>query len=360
MKRHGVLLFVLLATSAWISNCQWGMVNEQAVATEVASTVAARLTAHADATAAALAAATPGAAAVQQPSPTSSPEPATPTATPTATPSATATPTRVPTATPFPTRTPTPTATATRCLPGATFVSDVSVLDGTQIKPGAGFTKTWRMHSDGCAAWPAGSVWVFVKGDQMGAPASVPVPATSLTGTIDISVQMVAPGTPGNYKGIWQLQGADGTRFGDQAYVSIVVPLSPPRQLKTGVIIRQAGARNGQGQLSIDNGLDLDAVAVLQRNDNNVLVAVYVRGKDSYTLTSIPDGTYELYFTLGEDWDSTEARFTRRRNLSRFDDPLPFHTTATTYSTWSVTLHPVAGGTAGTETVPEGEFPDLK
>jgi Ig-like domain from next to BRCA1 gene len=239
-------------------------------------------------------------------------------------------------------------------------VSDVTVPDGTQFQPGAQFTKTWRMRSNGCAAWPVGSVWAFVEGDQMGAPASVPVSTTSIAGTIDISVQMTTPGTPGTYIGTWQLQGPDGTRFGDQAYVSIVVPLSPPRQLETGTIVHQAGARNGDGQLGIENGLDLDAVAVLQRNDSAVLFAVYVRGRDSFTLTNIPDGTYDLYFTLGEDWDSTNAKFTRRRNLSRFDDLFPFRTTSTTYSIWNVTLHPVVGGTAGSESVPEGEFPDLK
>jgi len=360
MKRRGTLLFILLVAAAMVPGCRLGMVDEQGVATEVAGTVIARSTARVGALPTALVTRAPGATPTPQPSPTSSREPATPTALPTATPSVTPTATRAPTATPRPTRTPTRTATATPCLPGAGFVSDVTVPDGTQLQPGAQFTKAWRMRSNGCAAWPAGSVWAFVDGDQMGAPTSVPVSTVPIAGTIDISVQMTAPGTPGTYMGTWQLQSPDGTRFGDQAYVSIVVPLLPPRQLKTGTIIRQAGARNGQGQLSIGNGLDLDAVAVLQRNDSAVLVAVYVRGQDSFTLTSIPDGTYELYFTLGEDWDSTEAKFTRRRNLSRFDDPFPFQTTATTYSTWSVTLHPVAGGTAGTESVPEGEFPDLR
>jgi len=128
----------------------------------------------------------------------------------------------------------------------------------------------------------------------------------------------------------------------------------------TGTVIHEVGSRNGEGELRIENGLDLDAVAVLSRIDGASVVAIYVLNHGNFTITGIQDGTYELYFTLGEDWDSERTRFTRRRSLSRFDDPFGFTTTATTYTAWTVTLHPVEGGTAETEPVPEDEFPDLK
>jgi hypothetical protein len=186
------------------------------------------------------------------------------------------------------------------------------------------------------------------------------VPNTPLGSTADISVDMVAPETPGTYKGTWQMQTPDGAAFGDQAYLMIVVPELPPRRLATGTIISEVGSRNGEGELRVENGLDLDAVAVLSRPDGTWMVAVYIQNHDNLTITQVQDGTYELYFTLGEDWDSQEARFTRRRSLSRFEDPFNFNTTATTHTVWSVTLHSVAGGTADTEPIPEGEFPDLK
>ncbi|OQY16467.1 MAG: hypothetical protein B6I35_15810 [Anaerolineaceae bacterium 4572_32.2] len=149
---------------------------------------------------------------------------ATPTSTRTPTPSRTATPTRTPTPTRAPTNTPTPTP----CLPAVSFVADVTVPDGTTFLPGEGFTKTWRVRSSGCAAWPAGSVWAFVSGEQMGAPDSVPVPDTPLDGTADISVSMSAPGSLGDYKGYWQMQTPAGVPFGDQLYVMIVVSAPTP------------------------------------------------------------------------------------------------------------------------------------
>jgi hypothetical protein len=156
------------------------------------------------------------------------------------------------------------------------------------------------------------------------------------------------------------MQGPDGARFGAQAYVMIVVPLPPPRRLATGTIVGEVGSRDGKGQLTVENGLDLDAVAILSGLDEQTLIAVYVQADDSFTLTGIRDGTYDLYFSLGEDWDSEQAEFTRRVRRSRFEESFSFRTTATTYTGWTVTLHPVAGGTAETEPVPEDEFPPLK
>ena len=306
-----------------------------------------------------------------QPTNTFTPEPTNtptsePTDTPTLEPTDTPTPEPTDTPTPEPTDTPTPmptatyTPTPTPCLPDADFVEDVTVPDGTVFGPGERFSKTWRLLSSGCAPWPAGTTWIFVSGAQMGAPGGITVPNTSLGSTADIAVEMVAPEAPGTYTGYWQMRDSDGTPFGDQALVMIVVPTQPPRRTATGTIIREVGNRNGMGELTIDNGRELDAVAVLSRLDGTPMTAVYVQSYDRFTITGIQDGTCDLYFALGEDWDSEQAVFTRRTSLYRFEKPLDFVTSALTYSTWSVTLHGVEKGTARTELVSEEEFPDLK
>jgi len=136
-------------------------------------------------------------------------------------------------------------------------------------------------------------------------------------------------------------------------------PTSPPRRLETGTVLSQVGNKDGMGELSIENGLDLDAVAILKQIGSDWQFGVWITNHTSYTIMGIPDSTYELYFSFGEDWDGEQRKFTRRTNRSRFEDLFPYETTDTTYSTWSVTLHPVAGGSAETESVPEGQFPDL-
>jgi len=150
----------------------------------------------------------------------------------------TPTPTHSPTPTPLPTATsiptppsPTDSPTPTPCLPDATFVADVTVPDGTTLMPGETFEKVWRIRSSGCAPWPAGTRWVFVTGDRMGAPEAVEVVDTPVGGAADIAVLMVAPDAPGTYKGYWQMQAPDGALFGERVHVQVVV--SEPTPLPT-------------------------------------------------------------------------------------------------------------------------------
>jgi hypothetical protein len=156
---------------------------------------------------------------IPQPLTATPPPPPPPTATPPPGPAATATP-----AGEEPTVDPTATDTPEPDEPDAEYVSDVSVPDGTEFPPGKAFTKIWRLSSSGGRVWPDGARLTFVSGDQMGAPASVPVPKTAVGSTADVSVEMVAPDKPGTYKGIWQMADKDGNRFGDQVFVVIVVP----------------------------------------------------------------------------------------------------------------------------------------
>jgi len=112
----------------------------------------------------------------------------------------------------------------------------------------------------------------------------------------------------------------------------------------------------GSGKLKVENGLDLDAVAILSssKEPKDPLMAVYIQANDSYTIREIKGGTYVLYFALGEDWDSCLGKFTAKTTYERFEDEFNF----TRYD-YEVTLHPVVGGTAGTEPVGEDEFPEL-
>ncbi len=117
-----------------------------------------------------------------------------------------------------------PVTTASGCTLDASYVADVTIPDNTPFAPGTAFTKTWRVRNSGTCAWEAGTVLVFSSGERMNGPDSVPAGAAAAGATIDVSVSLVAPGAPGTYRGYWQLQAPDGTRFGSPFYVQIVVP----------------------------------------------------------------------------------------------------------------------------------------
>jgi hypothetical protein len=95
------------------------------------------------------------------------------------------------------------------------FVADVTVPDGTDFEPGEAFVKTWQVRNAGTATWTTEYDLIFVSGEQMGGPAEVPLPGVVPPGqTVDISVDLAAPGAVGTYTGFWMLRNAAGTAFG--------------------------------------------------------------------------------------------------------------------------------------------------
>lgn len=136
------------------------------------------------------------------------------------------------TATPMPTvvlvatATEAPTAEATLSIPvssGTPFgpsyrvghVTDVNYPDGTYFNKGMFFTKQWSITNIGTGTWTEDYKIVFVKGNDVDAPVSIPLgrvlsPGQSMT----ISVDLHAPVDVGTYTAYFMLQTPDGKNFG--------------------------------------------------------------------------------------------------------------------------------------------------
>jgi hypothetical protein len=132
----------------------------------------------------------------------------------------TPTPTQSPSPTPTPTLTNTPTPTLVLIYPAilcnsAAFIQDISVADGSQFSPGDLFTKTWRFQNTGSCTWTPAYQVVFDRGDLLGAPSAISMPAYVNPGQIvDISMNMQAPSVSGVYEGFWRFMAPNGTSFG--------------------------------------------------------------------------------------------------------------------------------------------------
>jgi len=182
-------LSVLIGLALVLSACNYPGVQPTAdiYGTAAAETVAARLTESAG-----------EAPATEAPlSPTDTPEPAQPTDTPTSAP---------------PTATPVDEDPCDQAL----FITDVTVPDGTIFAPGETFTKTWRLRNTGTCTWTSGYALIFQSGDVMGGPASTQL-TTGTVGpgqTVDVSVELTAPNTAGEYQGFWRLRNNSGVSFG--------------------------------------------------------------------------------------------------------------------------------------------------
>lgn len=105
----------------------------------------------------------------------------------------------------------------------ARFVADVTVPDGTVIKAGEPFLKTWRMRNTGTSTWGSSHQLAFFSDDPMGAPASVPAPRTLPTAESDVSVTLTAPSAPGVYKSTWRMRSPAGAFFGEIVFALIKV-----------------------------------------------------------------------------------------------------------------------------------------
>lgn len=126
-------------------------------------------------------------------------------------------PTVTPTSTVEPTATMTPTVTTTSIPCNlATFISDVTIPDGTELTKNTAFTKTWRLKNIGSCAWTSGYQLIFDHGDQMSGPASKQLTSGVVNpgDTVDISVDLKAPDPAGSYRGYWRMRDAGGVVFG--------------------------------------------------------------------------------------------------------------------------------------------------
>lgn len=122
-----------------------------------------------------------------------------------------------PTAVP-PTATSLPPTSTTVPIPcdRASFIQDVTFPDNAEVAAGTTFVKTWRLKNNGSCTWTSGYAIVFDNGDAMGAPASSVLTTGTVPpgATIDVSVTLKAPSTPGTYRGEFLLRNAAGATFG--------------------------------------------------------------------------------------------------------------------------------------------------
>jgi hypothetical protein len=97
---------------------------------------------------------------------------------------------------------------------------------------------------------------------------------------------------------------------------------------ETGTSIKEL-ERDGYGVLIIHNNWTMDTVAVIADKDVKPLIAVYIRSKDSLEIAGIEDGSYGLYFTVGNLWDEKEGKFKSVLGYYRYGSSLDFQTAET-------------------------------
>ncbi|HZW02299.1 MAG TPA: NBR1-Ig-like domain-containing protein [Anaerolineaceae bacterium] len=122
---------------------------------------------------------------------------------------------------------------AVDCESNLSFLSDLTIPDGTVVYPGAVLDKRWEVSNSGTCSWGEGYSLRLTAGDNLQAnPEQALFPARGGSQTT-IQITFQAPPEPGIYRSAWQAFDPDGEPFGDPIYIEIEVaaPLegTPPQ-----------------------------------------------------------------------------------------------------------------------------------
>lgn len=151
---------------------------------------------------------------------------------------------------------------------------DITVPDETHMYPGEYFSKTWRFVNGGSCGWDQNYSVVWFSGDDLGLSREQRFQKNIPPGMpVDVTVDMVAPETPGTYQSNWKLRNSQGELFGigpngdSPFWVRIVVvpletatvtpTLTIPTTTPTPVVMAE-----GVLVLKLDEALDLDSGVV--------------------------------------------------------------------------------------------------
>ncbi len=99
------------------------------------------------------------------------------------------------------------------------FEGDVTIPDGSILKPGTNFQKIWAIRNTGTCIWDDGYTLVYIGGSNPNLDpynfqfrrSSDFVPGGQVA---NIAINLTTPCTPGNYEGHWRMQNDRGYFFG--------------------------------------------------------------------------------------------------------------------------------------------------
>jgi hypothetical protein len=109
----------------------------------------------------------------------------------------------------------------------AVFEGDVTIPDGSVLKPGEDFTKVWAIRNSGNCTWDEGYKLVFIGGDTAIDPVNFTFKKSedfvSPGESINIGIPLTAPLAEGKYTGTWRMQNDSGYYFGTLLTVNFEV-----------------------------------------------------------------------------------------------------------------------------------------
>lgn len=98
------------------------------------------------------------------------------------------------------------------------YEADLTIPDGTVLRPGQDFKKVWQFRNTGNCTWDEGYSLVFIGGDQAMDPVNYDITVRAdFIGpgeSAEFDIPLTAPLTEGTYQGTWRMRSDSGVLFG--------------------------------------------------------------------------------------------------------------------------------------------------
>lgn len=109
------------------------------------------------------------------------------------------------------------------CLDNLTWVSDVTIPDGTEVTADSTLDKRWEVKNSGNCNWDEHYRLRLTAGPGLNAPQEQALyPARSGSNAV-LRIVFQAPKDAGKYRSAWQAYNPDGQPFGDPIFIDIQV-----------------------------------------------------------------------------------------------------------------------------------------
>lgn len=120
---------------------------------------------------------------------------------------------------------------------------------------------------------------------------------------------------------------------------------------------------NSDNEFIIKNSNSTDAVVLLvNAYSGRKIRNEYIRKGSNFSMTGVPNGTYYLQWSSGNNWNPNKAvgsligGFQEDISFSKTENTNDWMSVGTTYYQWTVTLYSVTGGDVETDNISASEF----
>ena len=161
-----------------------------------------------------------------------------------------------------------------------------------QVAPDTLFRATWRIRNTGTCPWDASYRFGFLGGERLSGPRSLTLGESVAPGReVELSVNLIAPDVAGTYQAQWRLSGPDGTPFGAEATVDIVVPFDEASALAPDQIVATIPVGSNPSRVALGEGaawVTNESAGTVSRIDleTNQVVATVPVGNSPRSLAS--------------------------------------------------------------------------